>query len=40
MSLITITQSRGCSGEKIAELVADRLNLELYNDAKTQENIK
>ncbi len=36
MSLITITQSRGCSGEKIAKRVADRLNLELYDDAKLQ----
>jgi len=32
MSLITITQSRGCAGEKIAKLVADSLSLELYDE--------
>ena len=32
MSLITITQSKGCAGEKIAKLVADSLNLELYDE--------
>ena len=31
MSLITVTQSKGCEGEKIAKLVADSLNLELYD---------
>ena len=32
MSLITITQSMGCAGENIAKLVADSLNLELFDD--------
>lgn len=40
MSLITITQSRGCAGEKIAELVAKRLSLELYDDAKLQHMVQ
>ena len=40
MPLITITQSRGCAGEKIAKLVAERLNLELYDDAKLQHTIQ
>ena len=40
MSLITITQSMGCPGEKIAELIADRLHLELYDDARLQRTIQ
>ena len=40
MSLITITQSMGCSGEKIAKLVADSLNLELYDDAGLQHMVQ
>jgi len=36
MSLITITQSMGCMGDQIAKLVADRLDLELYDDARLQ----
>ena len=40
MPLITITQSRGCAGEKIAKLVAERLNLELYDDAKLQHTVQ
>ncbi len=40
MSLITITQSKGCAGEKIAKLVADRLNIELYDDAKLQQTVQ
>ena len=31
MSLITISQSMGWMGEKIAKFVADSLNLELYD---------
>jgi len=27
----------GCAGEEIAKLVADTLNLELYDDAKLQQ---
>ena len=34
MSLITITQNWGCQGPEIAKLVADHLNLELYDDAR------
>lgn len=40
MSLITITQNMGCSGEQIAKIVADSLNLELYDDAKLQGTIQ
>jgi len=36
MALITITQNMGCAGEKIAKRVADKLNLELYDDARLQ----
>ncbi len=36
MSLITITQSMGCPGGQIAELVADSLHLDLYDDARLQ----
>jgi cytidylate kinase len=40
MSLITITQSMGCPGEEIAKLVADRLDLELYDDARLQRTVQ
>ena len=40
MSLITITQSMGCSGEKIVKIVADSLNLELYDDARLQQTVQ
>jgi len=40
MSLITITQSMGCPGGKIAELVADCLHLELFDDAGLQRTIQ
>jgi cytidylate kinase len=40
MPLITITQSMGCAGAKIAELVADRLHLELYDDARLQRTVQ
>jgi cytidylate kinase len=40
MSLITITQSMGCTGENIAGLVADRLQLELYDDARLQRTLQ
>ena len=40
MSLITITQSMGCAGENIAKLVADSLNLELYDDARLQGTVQ
>ena len=40
MTLITITQNMGCSGEKIAKLVADRLNLELYDDARLKQTVQ
>ena len=40
MSLITITQSMGCPGEKIAKLVADTLHLELYDDARLQHTVQ
>jgi cytidylate kinase len=37
MSLITITTGIGCGGMIIARLVADGLNLELYDDERLQE---
>ena len=37
MSLITITRSMGCGGEKIAKIVAEKLNLELYDDPQIHE---
>ncbi len=37
MSLITITQSKGCAGEEIAKRVAAGLKLELYDDVKLQQ---
>ena len=37
MSLITITQSLGCAAEDIAKLVANSLNLQLYDDSKLQQ---
>ena len=40
MSLITITQSVGCAGENIAKLVADSLNLELFDDARLQHTVQ
>ena len=40
MSLITITQSMGCAGTKIAALVADTLHLELYDDARLQRTVQ
>ena len=40
MSLITITQRMGCAGENIAKLVADSLNLELYDDAGLQHTVQ
>jgi len=40
MSLITITQSKGGAGEKIAKLVADSLSLELYDDARPQHTVQ
>ena len=40
MSLITLTQSMGCQGREIAKLVADRLNLELYDDARLQKTLQ
>ncbi|CAB1076028.1 hypothetical protein JY97_12205 [Alkalispirochaeta odontotermitis] len=40
MSLITITQSMGCMGDAIAKLVAERLNLELYDDARLQRTLQ
>jgi hypothetical protein len=40
MSLITITQSMGCPGERIAKLVADSLDLELYDDARLQSTVQ
>ena len=36
MSLITITRSIGCGGTSIARLVADGLNLDLYDDQRLQ----
>lgn len=40
MSLITITQSMGCTGGQIAKLVADSLQLELYDDARLQRTVQ
>jgi cytidylate kinase len=40
MSLITITQSMGCPGGQIAELVADSLHLDLYDDARLQRTVQ
>lgn len=40
MSLITITQSMGCAGAIIARQVADRLQLELYDDARLQRTVQ
>jgi cytidylate kinase len=40
MSLITITQSMGCPGKTIANLVADRLHLELYDDSRLQRTVQ
>ncbi len=40
MSLITITQSMGSTGDKIAKLVADSLDLELYDDARLQRTVQ
>jgi cytidylate kinase len=40
MSLVTITQSMGCAGEKIAKLVADSLDLELYDDVRLQHAVQ
>jgi hypothetical protein len=40
MSLITITQSMGCTGDEIAKLVADSLKLDLYDDARLQRTIQ
>ena len=40
MSLITITQSMGCPGDKIAELVAESLHLELFDDATLQRTVQ
>jgi cytidylate kinase len=40
MSLITITQSMGCTGDEIAKLVADSLDLELYDDARLQRTVQ
>lgn len=34
MPLITVTQGLGCEGLPVAQKVADKLNVELYNDAK------
>lgn len=39
MSLITISYSMGSDGQRIARLVANDLNLELYDDQKIQEVI-
>ena len=36
MPLITISSPLGCGGEKIAQRVADGLNLEIYDDQKLQ----
>jgi len=40
MSLITITQSMGCAGAIIAGQVANRLQLELYDDARLQRTVQ
>lgn len=37
MSLITISENWGCGGKKIAENIAKKLNLELFDDARLQE---
>jgi cytidylate kinase len=37
MSLITISQGIGCGGEAIAKIVAERLNLELYDDQRLKD---
>lgn len=37
MALITISRSRGCGGLVIARTLAERLNLDLYDDQKLQE---
>lgn len=37
MSLISITRTMGCGGEKIAKIAAEKLNLELYDDPQFHE---
>ena len=39
MSLITITSGIGCGGMIVANLVSERLKLELYDDERLQEEV-
>jgi CMP/dCMP kinase len=40
MPLITITQGLGCEGLSVAQKVADKLNVQLYDDAKLRSTAK
>ena len=40
MPLITITQGLGCEGLSVAQKIAERLNIELYDDAKLRSKAK